>query len=83
MEQYQGGWYEGTVTLFRAETLQDGSDAENGSVPQDPQRGWEKLAAGVKAIPVPGDHLTMIQEPHVKILARELSACIATAVLTE
>jgi thioesterase domain-containing protein/acyl carrier protein len=83
MEQYHGGPYDGTVTLFRAESAPHDSHAETGSTPQNPQGGWEKLATGVKVIPVPGDHFTIIQEPQVQTLARELSACIAPAALTK
>jgi pyochelin synthetase len=83
MEQYQGGSYDGIVTLFRVESDPGSNHAKTDSAPQDPQRGWNRLAAGVKVVAAPGDHFTMIQEPHVKILARELLACIAAAALTK
>jgi amino acid adenylation domain-containing protein len=83
MEQYQGGSYDGIVTLFRVESDPGSNHAKTDSAPQDPQRGWNRLAAGVKVVGAPGDHFTMIQEPHVKILARELLACIAAAAITK
>lgn len=79
MEQYQGGSYDGIVTLFRVESEPGSNHAKTDSAAHDPQRGWDRLAANVKVINAPGDHFTMIQEPHVKILARELMACIAAA----
>ncbi len=37
--------------------------------------GWDELArGGVDVIPVPGDHITMLMEPHVKTLAEQLRA---------
>jgi thioesterase domain-containing protein len=84
MEQYQGGSYDGLVTLFRAELDPVSSRGGDGQAfPREPQGGWEKLAAGVQVIPVPGDHFSMIRDPHVKILARELLACIAAAASTK
>lgn len=76
LKQYQGGSYDGTVTLFRAESVVHSSQPRNGFAVQDSQRGWHKLAASVKVIPVPGNHFTLIQEPHVKMLAKELLAAM-------
>jgi hypothetical protein len=40
--------------------------------------GWGHLAAGgVDVRTIPGSHSTIISEPHVQRLARELSACLA------
>jgi amino acid adenylation domain-containing protein len=78
MEQYQGGSYDGIVTLFRAESVPDGSHAESGYGPESREKGWEKLAAGVKVIPVPGDHFTILQEPQVGTLAKQLLSSIGT-----
>ena len=42
-----------------------------------PDKGWRWVAAGGLDIKViPGNHLGMLQEPHVKILAKELRACL-------
>ncbi len=41
--------------------------------PGDPRLGWGTLAqGGVEVVSVPGDHLTMLVEPHVVTLAGEL-----------
>jgi aspartate racemase len=34
---------------------------------------------GVEVKNVPGNHLGMLQEPHVHVLAKELSACLEKA----
>jgi amino acid adenylation domain-containing protein len=62
--------YDGEVVLFAAEL-------EPAEFTKDKQVGWRTLAtAGVKVIDVPGDHLSMVEEPHVATLAARLRACI-------
>jgi myxalamid-type polyketide synthase MxaB len=63
--------YAGRLTLFRAER-------QDVYCSHDPQMGWGHLAAGgVDVRTIPGSHSTIISEPHVQRLARELSACLA------
>jgi thioesterase domain-containing protein/acyl carrier protein len=63
--------YAGRVVLFRARM-----QPLFGS--HDPAKGWRPIATGRFAIRlVPGNHLGMLQEPHVAILARELAAALA------
>jgi aspartate racemase len=62
--------YPGQVTLFRttdqAVTYDQCSDL-----------GWSALAlGGVEIHEVPGNHVGMLQEPHVQVLAKKLKACI-------
>ena len=62
--------YPGRVTLFLAS---EGEVARS----QDPTLGWGELAAqGVDIHWVPGDHKTMIREPHVQVLAQQLQTCL-------
>ena len=45
------------------------------------REGWaKKAAAEIKFIVTPGDHHTMIMEPHVRVLAAQLKACLDEAV---
>jgi thioesterase domain-containing protein len=44
----------------------------------DPTLGWGKVAAEVKVVSVPGNHITCITE-HVDILAERLQACLDEA----
>ncbi len=47
---------------------------------QDPAWGWGGHAAGpVMAHTVPGDHITMMNEPHVQALAGALAVCLEGA----
>jgi amino acid adenylation domain-containing protein/non-ribosomal peptide synthase protein (TIGR01720 family) len=72
------------ITLFRAavmdaEDLRQLSPEERQEI-QDPSHGWEPLATGgIDLQWVPGDHGTMIMEPHARDLARALEACMAQA----
>ncbi len=62
--------YAGRVTLFRAA----GRTAEYGN---DAALGWEEVVRGeIEIITVPGDHMTILEEPHVWNLVEQLSACL-------
>lgn len=58
------------MILFKAsETL-----TESGS---DPAADWIPLALdGIEVREIPGNHYTMMREPHVKVLAGQLSECL-------
>ena len=44
--------------------------------------GWDKrLKPDLEIITVPGDHISMREEPHVKVLAEKLQVCLAQAVI--
>ena len=45
----------------------------------DPRLGWGDLAPGLEVHTVPGDHITMLAEPHVQVLAERLNACLDAA----
>jgi thioesterase domain-containing protein len=64
--------YPGRLTLFRP--------AESPvPVPTAPDRNWGKLAAGVDVHFVPGQHHTMVKEPHVQVLVQQLRECLRQA----
>jgi thioesterase domain-containing protein/acyl carrier protein len=72
--RYVPAAYGGRLTLFRASTVPDvvGTDFS------DPCMGWGRLAkGGVEVRPVPGDHGSLLREPHVGALAISLRACLA------
>ncbi|MGV3722261.1 MAG: non-ribosomal peptide synthetase, partial [Actinomycetota bacterium] len=65
--------YPGMITLLRAEVQ------PIGCIP-DSTNGWSELAqGGVEVLPVPGEHATIIEEPHVAELARALTAALSRA----
>jgi thioesterase domain-containing protein len=68
--QYTPQPYRGSVTLFR-------SPGHQILCSFDPRYGWGDLAAGgVTVRIVPGAHESILEEPHVAAVARELSTCL-------
>jgi amino acid adenylation domain-containing protein len=69
---YLPGSYPGRATLFRAAQAQ--------RTGPDPAYGWRALAlGGVDVLEVPGDHYSMVREPHVQVLAERLRARLQDA----
>ena len=68
------------VALFQAMTpLADQSDPSGPIMELRKKRawGWQPLSSvPIRIYQVPGDHLTMMREPHVRVLARRLEACL-------
>ena len=64
--------YDGPVTLFIPfDPSLRSSD--------DPKADWEAFAAKVEIQEVPGDHDSVLDEPHVRVLAERLAACVDRA----
>ena len=61
--------YAGRITLIRP------SDAPI-AVPTPHDRGWGDWRPSVEVHFVPGQHHSMVKEPHVQELARVLQACL-------
>ncbi|MDF5711727.1 MAG: amino acid adenylation domain-containing protein [Nostoc sp. S4] len=65
--------YPSHVTLFRAKL-------KSSKAYFDPQGGWGRLAlGGVEVYEIPGDHNSILREPHVQVLAKKLKACLQQA----
>ena len=65
--------YPGRVTLFRTR-------GQPFLCSFDAQYGWGELAAGgVEVILIPGSHEKIFVEPHARMLATKLSACLNEA----
>jgi thioesterase domain-containing protein len=69
LRQYVPRAYDGPVTVFKARThpLFWTNDCE---------RVWQRLSPDVDVREVPGTHLSMLHEPHVRVLAAELRDAI-------
>jgi len=66
--------YSGQVTLFRV------AEKSVGSL-NDPYAIWWKVAAGgVDLREISGDHLSLLKEPQVRLLAEELNDCLERSV---
>ena len=71
--RYRARPYSGKVTLFVAaeRTIE---------IVDDPVEQWKPLAkGGVDVITIPGDHLTIVTEPNVRVLAQRLDEYLARA----
>ncbi len=68
--------YKGELALFRA-TSGTGDDEPYVDRYSDPLLGWGRRAtAGVRTFDVPGGHSSMLQEPHVRTMARDVQTYI-------
>ncbi|HEX6506608.1 MAG TPA: amino acid adenylation domain-containing protein, partial [Chloroflexota bacterium] len=68
--RYRPGVYEGSISLL---------SAEHGSAGQErgATLGWDELAnAKVRVYPVPGNHMTLLREPHIDTVAAALSSAL-------
>ncbi len=68
VRRYVPSAYPGRITLLRSSERASGGDLT---------LGWSPLAAGGMDVrTVPGDHFTMLREPHVRVLAERLEECL-------
>jgi hypothetical protein len=63
------------ITLFRTDAV----PAHLSSLDGDPTWGWGAFGK-VDVHEVPGEHLTVLRPPYVKVLAEKLGACLSEAV---
>jgi thioesterase domain-containing protein len=75
MHQYRSEGYDGPITFFYPEESQY-------QLYGDPSCGWLYQARRVYLHKVPGSHLNMMKEPHVRKLAEKLMYCIRQATET-
>ena len=69
--------YSGKATLLRT---RDENRTESIGVKYDPQFGWGEIITGELDIKyIPGSHLSLLDEPNVKLLAKQIKICIEKA----
>jgi thioesterase domain-containing protein len=72
VQNYKPQVYAGRLTLLRADERRLTAQETD-----DPTAGWGALATGgVDVQIVPGDHFTLLREPHVRALAERLRTSI-------
>ena len=73
--------YPGRITLLRAsETPPERLASKFSEISQDSTWGWSEYSCEPVDIHfVPGNHITMMAEPHVQVLAERLKVCIEQA----
>jgi thioesterase domain-containing protein len=85
LQSYRPGPYPDGLTLFRAEErLVPPDEAEDlGSLGEE-DLGWRRVVSGpVEIHTVPGNHLSLMAEPHVRTLAERLRGCLERALAGE
>ncbi|PSL57528.1 phthiocerol/phenolphthiocerol synthesis type-I polyketide synthase D [Saccharothrix carnea] len=78
-ERFTPRYYPGRVVFYRAtdrETLTTVLDPRYLRRQDDDDLGWADACGTLEVVPVPGDHLSMVDLPHVAALARHLSAVL-------
>jgi aspartate racemase len=70
VREYLPETYSGRATLFSATDLTASFDVED---------GWRRLVSELEVHSIPGNHLDMIKEPHVQVLAEKLRECLDSA----
>ena len=79
---YAPGAFTGSLTLFRAEQVPGDFQALLAGYTDEEQRtrGWCRTSpAPVEVHPVPGAHVTISSEPHVRVLAQRMREALAAA----
>ena len=70
--------YPNQITLFRASEVR--AEDYNETIShylEDSSFGWDKYSSGpTQVYIVPGDHVTMLADPHVETLAEQLESCL-------
>ncbi len=83
IKQYSPEPYDGVITLFRAEVTEPETVKmwlELGVDVLSPTLGWDRLSTKPLVIEkVPGYHVTMVEEPHAKVVGAKLRAAIDRA----
>ncbi|NJR61409.1 MAG: hypothetical protein HC769_22785 [Cyanobacteria bacterium CRU_2_1] len=62
--------YPNRITLFRATEQPD-------RIGQNLTLGWGQLTKDVQIYHIPGNHLSMLKQPHVQTLAQQLQQCLS------
>jgi thioesterase domain-containing protein len=65
VSRYVPQHYSHCVTLFKAVD-------QSSSIDNDPTLGWNNLANQLQLHQVPGNHLSLLKQPHVQTLAQQL-----------
>ncbi|MFJ5999385.1 SDR family NAD(P)-dependent oxidoreductase [Streptomyces sp. NPDC092370] len=76
-ERYVPGPYDGHVVLYRAQQAQPLTTAlDPRYLRSDADLGWAPLCPSLEIVPVEGDHLSLIDPPHVATIARHLARAL-------
>ena len=66
------------ITLFRSSAV-DIFESDTEEWLKNPALGWNEFSSTIDIHVVPGNHMTMMQQPHVQVLAAQLFSCLEQA----
>jgi phthiocerol/phenolphthiocerol synthesis type-I polyketide synthase D len=76
-ERYEPRRYPGHMVLYRAQEAQPLTTAlDPRYVRSEADLGWAPLCPSLEVVPVPGDHLSLIDPPHVEVIAQHLAKAL-------
>jgi phthiocerol/phenolphthiocerol synthesis type-I polyketide synthase D len=72
-EQYQPSPYAGNVVLFRAERPHPlTTELDPRYLRTDRALGWDAFCANLRVVDVPGDHISVVDPPHIDVIAAHI-----------
>lgn len=78
LQQVRPTRYEGDAVLYLADRYHDGMiELEPRYAERMPNGGWDEYLPNLEIIPVPGDHLQIIDEPRIGRIGADLTAKLA------
>ncbi|WP_169790935.1 hypothetical protein, partial [Streptomyces pathocidini] len=76
-ERYRPRPYPDHVVLYRAQRAQELTTAiDPRYLRDDTDLGWAPFCADLEVVSIPGDHMSMIDPPHVEVIARHLTTAL-------
>lgn len=76
LKNYAPQIYPNRITFFRA-TMRFSQGPQRVEFPEDLTRNWEEFSnEPLHIYDIPGDHVTIVKEPHVQVLAERLKSCL-------
>jgi len=78
LERYRPVPYAGPVTFYSAADPVPGGLRDPRFDRADPARGWDEVCADLDLVSVPGHHLSVLDPPHVEVIASHLSGLFGT-----
>jgi phthiocerol/phenolphthiocerol synthesis type-I polyketide synthase D len=75
-ERYRPRSYDGDVVLYRATDRGLTTSLDPRYARDDDALGWDLLCPRLETVPVPGDHTSMIDRPHVEVIGSHLESLL-------
>jgi phthiocerol/phenolphthiocerol synthesis type-I polyketide synthase D len=78
LERYRPARHDLPVVFYSAREMQTGGMRDPRFDRQDASRGWDQVCGkGIQVVPIPGHHLSLLDPPHVDVLAAHLDRVLS------